>query len=513
MSVFGLRLRTAMAAIASGTLGFSGVALADGATEPTKAGASAAHAEAAASSANSPANTAARLAALALRVDAIEQDLTNSTPDAAGSTGAAPRFAVREHSKAGVGTTAPAYASVAPPPVPLGRPRLTNAQLPVLRNDLMLRAALGQPTERTPVWLMRQAGRYLPEFREMRGEADFFRVCRTPALACEVTMQPLRRFPLDAAIIFSDILVVPQAMGMDVRMVKGRGPVFPAPLAAPADLEKLHLTPDVHETLGYVLDAINETRVAIDGAVPLIGFAGAPWTLMVYMVEGGASPTKAKAKTWLYKHPEASHKLLQALTDVLVEYLVAQHEAGAQALQVFETVGASELTPEHISEFVTPYLEQIARRVRARVGPDVPLICFCKDTHAQLPLLASMEYDVLGLDWKIKRKAARAAVDNGAAAAAASEGVEEGAEVEGTVPRAKAVQGNLDPAVLHGGKAVIRAEVARMLEEFGTQGLIANLGHGLTPSHTPVAVGEFVHAVQSISLEMNEATAQLQSKN
>ena len=497
-----LRLRSAAAAaLASGALGFAGssVTYLEGEASSSSGG-----------DGGCSSNTASRLAALAARVDTIEADLT---PGRLGG-GSSSKFGVRDHSKAGVGTTAPAYASVAPAPVPLGRPRLSNAQLPALRNDLLLRAALGQPTERTPVWLMRQAGRYLPEFREMRGEADFFRVCRTPSLACEVTMQPLRRFPLDAAIIFSDILVVPQAMGMEVQMVKGRGPVFPAPLRDPADLEALSLTPDVELDLGYVLDAINETRVAIDGAVPLIGFAGAPWTLMVYMIEGGASPTKAKAKAWLYKHPEASHRLLQALTDILVDYLVAQHEAGAQALQVFETVGAAELTPEHRAEFVVPYLAQIAARVRARVGDGVPLIVFSKDTHADLPALAEMEYDVLGLDWKIRREAARAAAAGGAAAAAAVEEMEvaaaagdDVAAAAATHRRPRSLQGNLDPAALHGGAEVIHSEVRRMLGEFGTQGLIANLGHGLTPSHTPAQVGEFVHAVQTISKEMNEEAA------
>jgi uroporphyrinogen decarboxylase len=239
----------------------------------------------------------------------------------------------------------------------------------------------------------------------------------------------------------------------------------------------------------------------------------------VYMIEGGASPTKAKAKAWLYKYPEASHRLLQALTDILVDYLVAQHEAGAQALQVFETVGAAELTPEHRAEFVVPYLAQIASRVRARVGDGVPLICFSKDTHADLPALAEMEYDVLGLDWKIRREAARAAAAGGAAAAAAVEEMEAAAAVAvaagddvaaaaaATHRRPRSLQGNLDPAALHGGAEVIHSEVRRMLGEFGTQGLIANLGHGLTPSHTPAQVGEFVHAVQTISKEMNEEAA------
>ncbi|XP_072276721.1 uroporphyrinogen decarboxylase [Pyxicephalus adspersus] len=201
---------------------------------------------------------------------------------------------------------------------------------PPLQNDTFLRAARGEECRQVPVWCMRQAGRYLPEFRETRAGQDFFASCRSPEICCELTLQPLRRFPLDAAIIFSDILVIPQALGMEIRMEAGRGPVFPEPLQGPQDLQKLKTTVDVSQELGYVFQAITLTRHKIAGKVPLIGFTGAPWTLMTYMIEGGGSTTMSKAKRWLYQNPSASHQLLQQLTDVFVDYLVGQVAAGAQ---------------------------------------------------------------------------------------------------------------------------------------------------------------------------------------
>lgn len=353
--------------------------------------------------------------------------------------------------------------------------------LPPLQNDLLLRAARRQPVERVPVWMMRQAGRYLPEFRAVRADSDFFTVCRTPELATEVTLQPLRRFPIDAAIIFSDILVVPQALGLEVQMVKGKGPHFPAPLAGPGDLRRLR-RPDVREALGYVYDALALTRRELNGRVPLIGFAGAPWTLMAYMVEGGGSKQFARSKAWLYRHPEASHQLLQLTTDVVVDHLAAQAEAGAQALQVFDS-WAGELGPGLFSEFALPYLRQIAERLEAS-HPEVPLIVFARGAHYALDDLANTPYDVLGLDWTIDPRAARAAVAG-----------------------RKALQGNLDPAALYAPPEDIRQHVRAMLEGFadgpqGLTGLIANLGHGMQPEHDPEHAGAFVAAVQEISAEM-----------
>lgn len=354
-----------------------------------------------------------------------------------------------------------------------------------MKNDLLLRAARRQPVERVPVWMMRQAGRYLPEFREVRAEADFFRVCRTPELATEVTLQPLRRFPLDAAIIFSDILVVPQAMGLDVVMVPGKGPHFPEPLDSPAGLERVagvgRAAPDTRKELGYVYDAISMTRRVLDGRVPLIGFAGAPWTLVAYMIEGGGSKQFAKSKSWLYAHSEDVHTLLAATTEVVIEHLDAQAEAGAQVLQVFDS-WAGELGPIQFAEFALPYLTRIADALKER-QPDVPLVVFARGAHYALDALADTAYDVVGLDWTIMPEAARAIVGDRVA-----------------------LQGNLDPAALFASPENIRAHVERMLHGFAASGdltgYIANLGHGMMPSHDPEHAGAFVKAVQEVSGKM-----------
>ncbi len=354
-------------------------------------------------------------------------------------------------------------------PDPAASPAATDAH-PPLKNDLLLRAARREAVERVPVWVMRQAGRYLPEFQAIRAEHDFFTVCRTPELACEVTLQPLRRFPLDASIIFSDILVVPQALGLEVQMVKGRGPHFPDPLAGPADLDRLN-TPDVQRELGYVYQAVSLTRRVLGGRCPLIGFAGAPWTLAAYMIEGGGSKTFSKSKAWLWAHPEASHELLQAVTDAVVDHLAAQAEAGAQALQVFDS-WAGLLSPVQFTTFALPYLTQVADRLKA-LHPDTPLIVFARGAHYALDALAASAYDVVGLDWTILPAAARAIAGDRAA-----------------------LQGNLDPAALYGSPAAIRAAVREMLDGFGTEGTIANLGHGMHPDHDPDHLAAFVEAVQ-----------------
>ena len=353
---------------------------------------------------------------------------------------------------------------------------LEETTFPPLRNDLLLRAARQEKVERTPVWMMRQAGRYLPEYRALRSEDAFFDVVRTPELATEVTLQPLRRFPLDAAIIFSDILVAPQAMGLEVQMVKGKGPHFPDPLQTPADLGRLH-QPDVREGFGYVFDALTLTRRELDGKATLIGFCGAPWTLMAYMIEGGGSKTFARSKTWLFRHPDASQALLQRITDVLVPYLVGQVDAGAQALQVFDS-WAGLLSPAAFRAFALPYLTQIAERVKA-ARPDVPLVVFAKGAHYALDDLAATAYDVIGLDWTMDPKMARQIVGDRAA-----------------------LQGNLDPCMLYAPPKTIRADVRRMLAAFGPRGHIANLGHGMHPDHDPEHAGAFVEAVQEISAEL-----------
>lgn len=350
---------------------------------------------------------------------------------------------------------------------------------PVLKNDTFLRAARGEQCHHVPVWCMRQAGRYLPEFRETRAAQDFFASCRSPEICCELTLQPLRRFPLDAAIIFSDILVIPQALGMEIRMEPGRGPVFPEPLKGPEDLQKLKPTVDVSQELGYVFRAITLTRHKIAGKVPLIGFTGAPWTLMAYMIEGGGSNTMSKAKRWLYQHPSASHQLLQQLTDVIVDYLVGQVAAGAQALQVFES-HAGHLGPQQFADFSLLYLREISRRVKQKLKAEgleqVPMIVFAKDAHYALEDLSQSGYEVVGLDWTIRPQEAR----------------------EKTGKRVT-LQGNLDPCALYASKENIEEMVKKMLEAFGCQGYIANLGHGLYPDMDPEHVGAFISAVHKYS--------------
>lgn len=350
---------------------------------------------------------------------------------------------------------------------------------PKLKNDTFLRAACGQKVDYVPVWCMRQAGRYLPEFRESRAGKDFFETCRSPEACCELTLQPLRRFPFDAAIIFSDILVVPQALGMEVQMLAGKGPTFPEPLKEPDDLQRLRSKVDVETELGYVFKAITLTRHKLEGKVPLIGFSGAPWTLMSYMIEGGGSTTHSKAKRWLYRHPEASHTLLKRLTDVIVEYLLGQVKAGAQALQIFES-HAGILGPVEFQKFSLPYLKDIARRVKDKLKEsdldNVPMIVFAKDGHYALEELSQSNYEVVGLDWTIDPRLARK-------------------KTEGKV----SLQGNMDPCALYSTKDGISEIVKTMVEAFGTQRYIANLGHGLYPDMDPESVGAFVEAVHSHS--------------
>jgi uroporphyrinogen decarboxylase len=319
-----------------------------------------------------------------------------------------------------------------------------------------------------------------PEFREVRKEHEFFEVCRSPELACEVTMQPIRRYAglLDASIIFSDILVIPQAMGLEVLM--DPAPRFPAPLDTPADVARLRAHVDVDAELGYVYRAITRTRHALGGACPLIGFCGAPWTMMAYMVEGGGSKLYTKSKGWLFKHPAESKALLDRIADVVVAHLVGQARAGAQLLQVFES-NACELAPHHFAEFALPPLVKIAREVRAQV-PGVPLTLFARGAHYPLAKLAAgAGYDVIGLEWTEDVAAARAELGP-----------------------AVAVQGNLDPAVLMGGRESIEREVKYMCAAFKggnarPRGWIANLGHGITPGVDPENMRWFLECVHKYS--------------
>ena len=348
-----------------------------------------------------------------------------------------------------------------------------NVEFPPLKNDTILRAARGDETEYAPVWIMRQAGRYLPEYRAKRAMEEFFTVVRTPELAAEITLQPIDRFPLDAAIIFSDILVIPQALGLEVQMIKGRGPVFPDPLGDPADLERL-VEPDIDASLGYVFDAITLTRQQLAGRVPLIGFCGAPWTLMAYMIEGGGSKTFEASKTWLFKYPEASHRLLQTITDVLIKYLIRQIDSGAQLVQVFDS-WAGLLSPKAFNTFALPYLLQIAEAVQ-EARPETPKIVFAKGAHYALESLAESPFDVIGLDWTMDPREARRRVAGRAA-----------------------LQGNMDPCLLFADPDTIKNEVKKMIERFGPGGYIANLGHGMMPSHDPDHAGAFIDAVHEYS--------------
>lgn len=323
---------------------------------------------------------------------------------------------------------------------------------------------------------MRQAGRYLPEFQQVRAKHDFFTVCRTPELACEVTMQPLRRFDLDASIIFSDILVIPQALGLVVEMHPGLGPVFPEPLAGPSDISRLN--PDgAIERLKYVGDAITMMRHLLEGKVPLYGFTGAPWTLMGYMIEGGGSKTMAKSKAWITDYPTETKTLLTLLTDTIVDYLVMQVKAGAQILQIFES-SAEHLSKEQFIEVAMPYLKDIRvkllNKLKAQGIESVPLTIFAKGAMHSLPEMAALGYDVIGLDWTIDPTEARKLV---------------GPNVT--------LQGNLDPQDLYKPQDEIRDLTRAMVKKFGNRRYIANLGHGITPQTPVESMTTFVDNVHS----------------
>lgn len=357
---------------------------------------------------------------------------------------------------------------------------MTQIKFPPLKNDLILKTIRGEPTERIPIWIMRQAGRYLPEFQEIRSKYDFFSICQTPTLACEVTLQPIKRFDLDAGIIFSDILVIPQAMGLTVDMIPGMGPVLPKPLKDPTDLVRL-IQPNVEKDLKYVGDAITLTRYKLEGKVPLIGFTGAAWTLMSYMIQGGGSSTMIRAREWLYKYPNESHKLLQLITNVIIDYLVMQVKAGAQLLQVFES-HSDFLNDELFENYSFKYLKEISEKVRQRLKkeniPEVPMIAFPKGaTINSLELLAkSKTYEVLGLDWTIDPIEARKKF---------------GSEI--------ILQGNFDPCALYGSEQEIISRAQDMALKFGKIRYIANLGHGILPD-TPIAsVTAFIEGSQTRS--------------
>ncbi len=344
-----------------------------------------------------------------------------------------------------------------------------------LKNDLLIRTLKQQDTERTPVWIMRQAGRYLPEYREVRKEAgDFMTMAQNPEMVCEVTLQPLRRFPLDAVIIFSDILTIPDAMGLGLYFVTGEGPKFKTPIVSMDDVKKLPKL-DVNVDLKYVMDGIALTSKTLNEEVPLLGFCGSPWTLLTYMVEGGSSKTFAKAKAFLLNQSEAAHLLLQKLTDASIDYLNAQIASGANAVQVFDSWGGS-LSPDMYQEFSLDYMQQIVDGVKAK-NPDTPVILFSKGVQYNLSKMADTGADCLGVDWTTDLSLARELT-------------------QGKV----ALQGNLDPCVLYGDDDVIRTEVKRVLKSFGQgNGHVFNLGHGMHPDMKPEKLAVLVDAVRTYS--------------
>uniref|UniRef100_A0A2K6EYJ8 Uroporphyrinogen decarboxylase n=1 Tax=Propithecus coquereli TaxID=379532 RepID=A0A2K6EYJ8_PROCO len=328
---------------------------------------------------------------------------------------------------------------------------------PESKNDTFLRAACGEETHYIPVWYMYQAGRYLPEFRETQAVQDFISTCRSPEACCELTLYPLKPDPgmrPTQGPLENPFTSPVKALGMEVTMVPGKGPSFPEPLREEQDLEHLRDPAVVASQLDYVFQAITLTRQQLAGHVPLIGFADAPWTLMIYMIEGGGSSTMAQAKPWLYQRPQAGHQLLHILTDVLVPYLVGQVTAGAQALQLFES-HAGHLGPQLFTKFALPYIRDVAKRVKAKLQKaglaPVPMIIFAKDGHFALEELAQAVYEVVGLDWTVM----------------------------------VTLQGNLDPCSLYASKEEIGCLVQQMLDDFGPQRYIANLGRGLYPDMDP----------------------------
>ena len=351
-----------------------------------------------------------------------------------------------------------------------------------LRNDRFLRALRREPVDHTPVWLMRQAGRYLPEYRETRKRAgSFLAMAKNPELACEVTLQPLRRFQLDAAILFSDILTVPDAMGLGLYFAEGEGPKFERPVRTAEDVAKLAV-PDMETELRYVMDAVRTIRRELDGSVPLIGFSGSPWTLACYMVEGGGSDNFAKIKAMALNAPALLHRILDVNSDAVIAYLAAQRAAGAQALQVFDTWGGV-LSPAMYREFSLPYLARIARELPRGEGAErTPLILFGKGNAAYLEDLAATGTEAVGVDWLI----------------------ELGDAARRTGGRV-ALQGNLDPATLYGNPEAIRAQVRHALDSYAAgnggsrDGHVFNLGHGMSPDMNPDHVAALVEAVHSVS--------------
>jgi len=348
-----------------------------------------------------------------------------------------------------------------------------------MNDHRFLRALRREPVDMTPVWIMRQAGRYLPEYRATRARAgNFMTLCQTPELACEVTLQPLARFPLDAAILFSDILTIPDAMGLGLSFVEGEGPCFANPLRHPDDIKKIGI-PDPESDLRYVMDAVRLIRHELHDRVPLIGFSGSPWTLACYMIQGHGSKDFSHAKAMMWNNPEAMHRLLDTLAQSVAVYLSAQAAAGAQALMVFDTWGGL-LAPTQFREFSLRYLAQISTALKTNaITKDIPLILFSKGASSHLEAIADTGCSAVGIDWTTTLNDARKRIGHRVA-----------------------LQGNLDPATLYANPTVIRSEVKAALESFGTgPGHVFNLGHGVTPDVNPDHVAALVDAVHSLSAQ------------
>ena len=351
-----------------------------------------------------------------------------------------------------------------------------------LKNDRFLRALLRQPVDVTPVWMMRQAGRYLPEYRATRSKAgDFMSLCKNTELACEVTLQPLERFPLDAAILFSDILTIPDAMGLGLYFEEGEGPRFKKTVRTAKEVDALKVI-KTSEDLPYVTDAVSLIRKELNGRVPLIGFSGSPWTLATYMVEGGSSKDFRHLKAMIYDQPELAHELLSKLAESVTEYLNAQIKAGAQVVQIFDTWGGALSTPAY-QEFSLQYMQQIVSGlIKENEGREVPVILFTKSGGLWLESIAATGCHCVGLDWTVELGDARKRIGNKVA-----------------------LQGNMDPAMLYASPKKIRKEVQRLLESYGTgNGHIFNLGHGITPSVDPENAGAFIEAVHELSLPYHQ---------
>jgi uroporphyrinogen decarboxylase len=337
-----------------------------------------------------------------------------------------------------------------------------------ISNDIILRAARGEEIERTPVWLMRQAGRVLPEYREVRAKmGGFIDLVKNPEFACEVTIQPVDILGVDAAIIFSDILVIPEAMGLPYKMVESKGPWFEDVVKSEDDLKKIRIA-EPEQDLLYVLDALRLTKKNLNSRVPLIGFAGAPWTIFAYMTEGQGSKTFSKAKKFLYTRPDLAHRLLDMITESTIKYLKAQVSAGADMLQIFDS-WAGILSPDQYKTFALPYIEKICNAVT-----EVPLTVFAKGAFFVREEMGRLNCNTIGLDWNMDPKESRAMIGNN-----------------------KTLQGNLDPCVLYADFSVIKNETENMLKSFGKQRYIANLGHGLYPDIDPEKVKFFIDTVKN----------------